>query len=111
MAQDKIAAVFDIAKLEDDYIVEHFDILHSHPSLEQVFLFHEDLLSNFLDDNKEWDKLSAGRIYRFFVVIGITPEYSTNYEYGTTDLDGWIWDILVLTHEDLGMFGGDTDKI
>lgn len=110
MAKDKVAAVFDIIKWEDDHTIEDFTIIHSHPSLEDFFLFHEDLLDNFFDiaDNDEWDNLPINRMYRVFIVLSVSPEYSTNYEYGVTELDGWDWDVMVLTYEDLGEVDDDT---
>lgn len=111
MAKDKVAAVFDIIKWEDDHTLEDFGIIHSHPSLEDCFLFHEDLLDHFFDDNDEWDNLPINHAYRVFIVLSISPEYSTSYESWSTELDGWEWNILVLTYEDLGEVDDDTRTV
>lgn len=108
MAKDKVAATFDIIKWEDDYTLEEFEIIYSHPSLEQSFMFHEDLLTNFLDMD-DYDDLKVNHIHRIFIVIAITPTYTNSYEYGI-ELDGWDWDVLVLTSEDLGEAEDDSSK-
>lgn len=108
MAKDKVAAIFDIIKWDDDYTLEDFEIIHSHPSLEQSFLFHEDLLTYFLEMDEYWE-LKINHIYRIFIVVAVSPTYTNSYEYGT-ELDGWDWDLLVLTNEDLGEVRDDSSE-
>lgn len=103
---NRVAASFDIIKWVDDYTLEDFNILYSHPSLEQSFMFHEDLLTNFLD-MEEYKNLKENHVYRVFIVISIIPTYSYDYEYGK-EFDGWDWVVLVLTSEDLGEINDDS---
>jgi len=103
MTMYKVAATFDVEKIKGEVPnVLDWDMIHSHPSLEDWFLFYEDIETYFFDlDDSGWDKLEDGKLYRVFLVLGITPEYSYHYEYGK-DFDGWDWNVLVLTYEDLG---------
>jgi len=109
MQKYKVASVFDIVKWDDDYTLEDFKIMHSHPSIEDVFLFHEDLLDGFTSMD-EYKALKVNHIHRVFVVISISPYYTTNHEYGVTELDGWDWEVLILTSEDLGEVIDDAES-
>lgn len=102
MSNYKIGAEFDIVKHEGkrQYTLMLFNMLYSHPNVEDVFLFHEDLLDSFLDLDY-WKGLPSERYYRIFIVLRISPIYTDSWE-GGRDLDGWDWEILILTHEDLG---------
>ena len=103
MAKYKVATIFDVAKRggEKPEVLD-WDMILSHPGLEDVFLFYEDVETYFFDlVNSGWDALEDGHIYRVFFVFTITPEYSYNHESGK-ELDGWDWGILILTYEDLG---------
>ena len=90
MAKYKVAAIFEIIKWDGedlkDYTLEDFTLIHSHPSLENVFLFHEDLLDVF-PELEIWEEITPQHVYRIFIVIAIEPNYSTNYEYGISELD------------------------
>ncbi len=108
---NKVAAIFDICKWEDDYTLEDYTLIHDHPGIEDVFLFHEDLLDGFFDvGSDEWEKLPINHCYRFFVVLAITPTYSNSLE-GGNEFDGWEWDTMILTHVDLGEVEDDTPSI
>ena len=102
----KIATTFDIVKWEDDYTLEDFNILYSHPNLEGAFMFHEDLLDYFLDMD-DYSNLKVNHIHRVFFVAIIHPMYSIHHEYGK-EFDGWEFEILVITSEDLGEVEDDS---
>lgn len=100
MSKYKVAATFDIIKWDDDYTLEDYDIIYSFPDLDQAFLFHEDLLDGFLDMD-EYENLKVNHAHRVFIVLGISPTYDSSWE-GYGELDGWDWNVLALTSEDLG---------
>jgi len=108
----KVAATFDVDKYSDDEaeIIE-WDMILSHPVLQDWFMFYEDIETYFFDlPNSGWEKLENGKSYRVFLVMNILPQYSYHYEYGK-DFDGWDWDIIVLTYEDMGKINEDDTSI
>ncbi len=103
---DRFATYFEIVKFEekskDDDDILDFSLVLSHPGLDGVFMFHEDVLWNFRDMN-EYKSMPANRINGVFISAKILPQYSHNPETGR-EFDGWDWDEIVINIEDLGNY-------